>query len=81
MYDVDNQREYEEKCIASERTLCASFTLGGHLYDDKYINKISFEHNISASGYGIGAAPAAMLKVELNNFNWELDSEFLRIMT
>ena len=78
MYDVDNQREYEEKCIASERTLCASFTLGGHLYDDKYINKISFKHNISASGYGIGAAPAAMLKLELNNFDGELDSAFFQ---
>lgn len=74
MYRVNDRSEYEKKCIAGERILCASFTLGGWLYDDKYINKISFEHNINTNCYGIGAAPAAILKMELNNFDGELEN-------
>ena len=57
MYRVNDRSEYEKKCIAGERILCASFTLCGWLYDDKYINKISFEHNINTNCYGIGAVP------------------------
>jgi hypothetical protein len=78
MYNVNNQREYEEKCIASERVLCATFEIGGHIYDDKYINKMSFTHDIGTNGYKVGIAPAAILKVELNNFDGGLDNASLQ---